>query len=49
MPSTSPANAKYTLDKLIQEWDIIKNSNCKVTLSLIIFNSQFDYYPTPFI
>ena len=27
MPSTSPANAKYTLEKLIQEWDIIKNSN----------------------
>ena len=27
MPSTSPANAKYTLEKLIQEWAFIKNSN----------------------
>ncbi len=24
LPSTSPANAKYTLDKLITEWEIIK-------------------------
>ncbi|MBQ6825087.1 MAG: DNA-deoxyinosine glycosylase [Clostridia bacterium] len=27
LPSTSPANATYSLDKLINEWNIIKNSN----------------------
>lgn len=26
MPSTSPANARYSLDKLIEEWNIIYNS-----------------------
>ncbi len=25
LPSTSPANASYSLNKLIQEWEIIKN------------------------
>lgn len=27
LPSTSPANAKYSLDKLIQEWEVIIISN----------------------
>lgn len=27
LPSTSPANAKYSLDKLVSEWQIIKNNS----------------------
>lgn len=27
MPSTSPANARYNLEKLISDWQIIKNEN----------------------